>query len=390
MPDRDLLDLRCDRTHAPGRGRFCASASRSVTLARVELTTEAPPGLDLDAVARWLDPLVGGLQGPLRAAVIAGGRSNLTYVIADDAREWVLRRPPLAHVLPTAHDMAREYRVIRALGPTDIPVPQTIGLCTDAEVLGVNFYVMERVHGHTIRDRLPDEYPDTPQTRETLSRVLMETLGRLHSVEPAAVGLETFGKPAGYLSRQLNRWWMQWEASKTRELPEMEELRRRLEAGLPEQGPPGIVHGDYRLDNVMFAPSDPTRISAILDWEMCTQGDPLADLGLLMVYWSDRSDPPELIAGMALSPVTQQEGFMSREQLVAEYARTSSRDLSKLAWYTCLGYYKLSIVAEGIHARYLMGQTVGEGFEVMGPRVPLLVNMALQIGARSGLPGLSG
>jgi aminoglycoside phosphotransferase (APT) family kinase protein len=286
--------------------------------------------------------------------------------------------------------MAREYRVISALGPTDIPVPQTIGLCTDTDVLGVHFYVMERVHGHTIRDRLPAEYPDTTATRETLSRVLMQTLGQLHSVEPAAVGLDTFGKPAGYLSRQLARWWMQWEASKTRELPEMEELRSRLDAGLPEQGAPGIVHGDYRLDNVMFAPSDPARISAILDWEMCTLGDPLADLGLLMVYWSNRADPPELIAGMALSPITQQDGFMSRDELVAEYARTSSRDLSELDWYTCLGYYKLSIVAEGIHARFLMGQTVGEGFEVMGPRVPLLVNMALEIGAKSGLPGLSG
>jgi aminoglycoside phosphotransferase (APT) family kinase protein len=302
----------------------------------------------------------------------------------------VLRRPPLAHVLPTAHDMAREYRVISALGPTDIPVPQTVGLCTDPDVLGVNFYVMERVHGHVIRDHIPDDYPNTPATGAELSRVLIETMARLHCVDPADVGLDTFGKPAGYLERQLRRWWTQWEASKTRELPEMEELRRRLEAGLPEQGPPGIVHGDYRLDNVMFAPADPSRILAILDWEMCTLGDPLADLGLLMVYWSDPSDPAELIAGMALSPVTQQDGFLSRDELVAEYAQHSERDLSKLAWYTCLGYYKLSIVAEGIHARFLMGQTVGEGFEVMGPRVPLLVNMALELGERSGLPGLSG
>ncbi|HEV7677575.1 MAG TPA: phosphotransferase family protein [Candidatus Dormibacteraeota bacterium] len=356
----------------------------------MELTTQAPPGLDLDTVSRWLDPLVGGLDGPLRAALIAGGRSNLTYVIADAQREWVLRRPPLAHVLPTAHDMAREYRVISALGPTDIPVPQTIGLCTDPDVLGVSFYVMERVHGHVIRDELPSEYADSLETRATLSRVLMQTLGRLHDVDPASVGLDTFGKPAGYLSRQLARWWMQWEASATRELPEMEELRRRLEAGLPEQGAPGIVHGDYRLDNVMFAPTDPSDILAILDWEMCTLGDPLADLGLLMVYWSDPSDPPALVDGMALTPVTRQPGFLSRDELVAEYAGTSSRDLSNLAWYTCLGYYKLSIVAEGIHARFLMGQTVGEGFEVMGPRVPLLVNMALQLGERSGLRGLSG
>ena len=356
----------------------------------MELSTVAPPGLDLDAVTRWLDPLVGGLQGSLRAAVIPGGRSNLTYVIADDVRDWVLRRPPLAHVLPTAHDMEREFRAISALGPTAIPVPHTIGLCTDPDVLGVKFYVMERVRGHIIRERLPEDYPDTAATRAELSRALIETLGRLHAVVPAEVGLEGFGKPAGYLERQVERWWKQWEFSKTRELPTMEELRRRLTAGLPEQGPPGIVHGDYRLDNVMFAPGDPSRICAILDWEMCTQGDPLADLGLLMVYWSDRGDPPDLIAGMQLSPITQQDGFMSRAELVRAYAATNDRDVSRLDWYTCLGYYKLAIVAEGIHARFLMGQTVGEGFDLMGPRVPLLVNMALELGERSGLPGLGG
>ena len=356
----------------------------------MELSTVAPPGLDLDNVARWLDPLVGGVHGALRAAVIAGGRSNLTYVIADDDREWVLRRPPLAHVLPTAHDMKREHTVMSALGPTDIPVPHTVGLCTDPEVLGVNFYVMERVHGHVIRDRLPAEYPDDAETRGTLSRVLIETLARLHSVEPESVGLEGFGKPAGYLARQVNRWWMQWEASQTRELPTMSELKRRLEAGLPEQGPPGIVHGDYRLDNVMFAPADPARICAILDWEMCTLGDPLADLGLLMVYWSDPGDSVELVSGLALSPITQQPGFMTRRELIDAYSQVSTRDLTNLAWYNCLGFYKLAIVAEGIHARFLMGQTVGEGFDLMGSRVPKLVEMALQLATDSGLPGLSG
>ena len=369
---------------------LCAPDPPSVTLTgAVELSTVAPPGLDLDAVTRWLDPLVGGVQGALRAAVIAGGRSNLTYVIADDAREWVLRRPPLAHVLPTAHDMEREFRVISALGPTEIPVPHTIGLCTDTEVLGVKFYVMERVLGHVIRENLPDDYPDTPQTRAELSRVLIETLGRLHAIDPADVGLENFGKPAGYLERQVKRWWQQWEFSKTRELPEMEELRRRLEAGLPEQGPPGIVHGDYRLDNVIFAAGDPSRIRAILDWEMCTQGDPLADLGLLMVYWSDPTDSTELVKAMTLVPITQQAGFLTRAELVRAYDATNDRDLSKLDWYTCLGYYKLAIVAEGIHARFMMGQTVGEGFELMGPRVPLMVEVALDLAQRSGLPGLS-
>jgi aminoglycoside phosphotransferase (APT) family kinase protein len=349
-----------------------------------------PPGVDLDRVAAWLGPLVGGLDGALIAEVIAGGRSNLTYVIRDRRREWVLRRPPLAHVLPTAHDMAREYRVISALGPTEIPVPGVIGLCEDPDVLGVTFYVMERVHGHIVRDAIPTAYPDTAGTREAMSQVLITTLAALHAVAPESVGLEGFGKPAGYLERQLRRWWSQWELSKTRELQSMEELRQRLEAGLPEQGAPGIVHGDYRLDNVLLGIDDPGRIAAILDWEMCTIGDPLADLGLLLVYWADDEDAADLRDAMSLSPITVQDGFYDRARLVFEYSRHSDRNLEALEWYVALGFFKLAIVAEGIHARFLMGMTVGEGFELMGPRVPVLVDRALERGAASGLRGLRG
>ena len=348
-----------------------------------------PQGIDPEAVARVLDPVVGGLGGPLQASLIAGGRSNLTYVIGDGVREWVLRRPPLAHVLPTAHDMAREYRVMSALGPTAIPVPEMILFCSDHDVLGVDFYVMERVHGHIVRDRIPADYPDTAPTRRAMSEALIDTLAQLHEVEPAGVGLEGFGRPAGYLERQVRRWWQQWEASKTRELPAIEELRRRLEAGLPEQSPAGIVHGDYRLDNTLLAPGDPARIAAILDWEMCTLGDPLADLGLLMVYWSDRDDPRD-VSSAGLSPLTAQEGFLSRGELVEAYAARSSRDLGMLPWYVALGYYKLAIVAEGIHARFLMGMTLGEGFEQYGPKVPVMVDWALRLADESGLPGLRG
>jgi aminoglycoside phosphotransferase (APT) family kinase protein len=347
-----------------------------------------PPGVDCARVGAWLAPLVGGIQGRLRAELIPGGRSNLTYVISDDSRSWVLRRPPLAHVLPTAHDMAREHRVMRALAPTPIPVPQMVGLCEDPDVLGVTFYVMEKVEGHILRDAIPAEYPDTADTRRRISDVLVDTLAALHAVVPADVGLEGFGKPDGFLERQVRRWWMQWEASKTRELPAIEELRRRLEAGLPEPSPHGIVHGDYRLDNVLLAPDDPGRISAILDWEMCTLGDPLADLGLLLVYWADRDDPPEATAAYALVPMTVEDGFLTRDELVGEYGRRSDRDLHALDWYVCLGFYKLAIVAEGIHARFLMGMTVGEGFDLMGPRVPHLVDAALRRAGASDLPGL--
>ncbi|HEV3123312.1 MAG TPA: phosphotransferase family protein [Candidatus Dormibacteraeota bacterium] len=349
-----------------------------------------PQGIDPLAVARVLGPHVGGLAGPLQASLIAGGRSNLTYVISDGERDWVLRRPPLAHVLPTAHDMAREYRVITALGPTSIPVPETFLLCADSDVLGAPFYVMERVQGHIVRDRLPDAYPDDDRTRWAMSSVLISTLADLHAIDPEAVGLGDFGRPAGFLERQVRRWWQQWELSKTRDLPEIEELKRRLVAGMPESQGAGIVHGDYRLDNTMLSADDPARIAAILDWEMCTLGDPLADVGLLLVYWADRTDPPELVGGLALAALTAQPGFMTRAELVGAYGERTGRDLSSLEWYVALGYYKLAIIAEGIHARFLMGMTLGEGFEQMGPRVPAMVNWALERASASGVAGLRG
>jgi aminoglycoside phosphotransferase (APT) family kinase protein len=338
---------------------------------------QVPPGLDPEAVARLLGPAVGGLAGPLRAELIAGGRSNLTYVVGDGERRWVLRRPPLAHVLPTAHDMVREHRVISALCGTGIPVPRTVLLGDDPAVLGVPFYVMELVEGHVVRDRLPEAWPDTPGTRRRMSTALITTLARLHAVDPQGVGLGDVGRPAGFLERQVRRWWRQWELSRTRDLPEMEELRRRLEAGLPVSGAPAIVHGDYRLDNLILAPDDPGRVAAVLDWEMCTLGDPLADLGLLLVYWVDPEDPIEDRALLALSAITGEPGFHSPSELIETYAQASGRDLGALDWYVALGGYKLAVVAEGIHARFLMGATMGEGFEVMGTRVPLLVRRAL-------------
>jgi aminoglycoside phosphotransferase (APT) family kinase protein len=352
--------------------------------------TEVPRGVDLEAVAGVLGAAVGGLAGPLRAELIAGGRSNLTYVIGDGEREWVLRRPPLAHVLPTAHDMAREHRVITALAGTGIPVPGTVLLCDDPAVLGVTFYVMERVAGHVVRDELPDAWPRTPETCRAMSTALIATLAGLHAVDPEAVGLADFGRPAGFLERQVRRWWKQWELSRTRELPEMDELRARLEAGLPDSGPPAIVHGDYRLDNVILAPDEPGRVAAILDWEMCTLGDPLADLGLLLVYWADPDETPEERELLCLSALTAEPGFHLPDEVVEAYGGASGRDLGALEWYVALGHYKLAIIAEGIYARFLMGATVGEGFEIMGARVPRLVRRALDRAGASGLAGLAG
>jgi aminoglycoside phosphotransferase (APT) family kinase protein len=336
----------------------------------------SPPGLDLGALERYLGPRVGGLGGALHAEVIPGGRSNLTYIVDDGARRFVVRRPPLAHVLPTAHDMAREYRVLAALRDTGIPVPHLIALCEDDSVIGAPFYVMEWVDGHVVRDGLPRDFPDSTETRRAMSSALVATLLQLHRVDPGDVGLTGFGHPDGFLSRQVRRWWQQWEASKTRELPSIEALHRRLEETVPVQSPPGIVHGDYRLDNVMYAPADPARIVAVIDWEMCTIGDPLCDVGLLCVYWAD--DESEAAArtlhGRA---ITVENGFYKRADILRDYAAGTQRDMSALDWYVALGAYKLAIIAEGITARFLMGMTVGEGFAMMGEMVPAIVEGGL-------------
>jgi aminoglycoside phosphotransferase (APT) family kinase protein len=341
----------------------------------------SPPGLDLEALEGYLGPHVGGLGGALRGEVIPGGRSNLTYVVDDGQRRFVVRRPPLAHVLPTAHDMVREYRVLAALQGTGIPVPQVIALCEDDSVIGAPFYVMEWIDGHVVRDSLPVEFSDTVGTRRAMSSALVETLLQLHAIDPAAAGLAGFGHPDGFLGRQVRRWWQQWEASKTRELPSIEELHRRLGETVPVQSAAGIVHGDYRLDNVMYAPADPARIVAVIDWEMCTIGDPLCDVGLLCVYWAD--DESEAAArtlhGRA---VTVEHGFYKRADILRDYAAGTQRDMSALDWYVALGAYKLAIIAEGITARFLMGMTVGEGFAMMGETVPAIVESGLDALAR--------
>ena len=336
-----------------------------------------PPGLDLVALARYMADHVGVLAGPLQGEVIAGGRSNLTYVVSDGEQRFVVRRPPLALVLPTAHDMRRESTVMRALAETSIPVPRVLAFCDDDSVLGAPFCVMSYVHGHVVRSTLPREFADTPETRRAMSRAIVETLVSLHAIDPDAVGLGSFGHPEGFLTRQVRRWWQQWEASRTRDLPAMDELHRRLEETLPAQSASGIVHGDYRLDNVMFAHADPSSIVAVVDWEMSTIGDPLCDLGLLLVYWADSDDEPAAttLHGRA---ITVEDGFYRRDEIQSAYAAASARDLSALDWYVALGAYKLAIIAEGIAARYRMGMTVGEGFESVGAMVPVIADGALE------------
>ena len=329
------------------------------------------PGLDLAPLTSWLDAACPGLRhGALSAEVIAGGKSNLTYRLTDGGRLWALRRPPLGHVLPTAHDMAREYRVISALAGTAVPVARAIALCTDPAVIGAPFYVMSYVDG-VVLDRPDAVHALDHDAARRVGEALVDTLVELHGVAPDEVGLADFGRPAGFLERQVRRWHKQWRASETRPVPELQQVVDGLLADVPESPPPAIVHGDYRLTNLIYT-NDVTQIAAVVDWEMATIGDPLADLGLLVVYHglAEQSD-------LTMPRMRPADGFLSPDEMVARYTAGAQRDLDRLPWYVALGFFKLAVIAEGIAARHLQGKTVGAGFENFGAIVPTLLSRAL-------------
>lgn len=331
-----------------------------------------PPGLDPTCLRAYLDQARPGMvTAPLHASLIQGGRSNLTYRVTDGVSSWVVRRPPLGHVLATAHDMTREHRVIHALGPTGVPVPRALMLCEDSEVLGAPFFVMDLVPGTPYRtaEELLQLGPE--RTRSLMLR-LPDTLALLHAVDPAEVGLADFGRPEGFLERQLRRWGKQFEGSRSREVPGIEELRRALGERLPPSSDATIVHGDFRLDNVLVTEED--QVSAVLDWEMSTLGDPLTDLGLLVMY---SSLPP--LPNSPIGTTSQAPGHPSADDLVERYATESGRDVSEIDWYTAFAYFKLAVIAEGIHYRYTLGQTVGAGFDGIGAVVPVLTDRGLEL-----------
>jgi aminoglycoside phosphotransferase (APT) family kinase protein len=344
----------------------------------------ALPGLDLAAVLRWLnantdDPIA----ETATARWIAGGRSNLTYLVSDGQRSVVVRRPPLGHVLATAHDMSREYRIITALAGTAVPVPATIGLCTDATVTGAPFYAMSFVEGLVVRADILEVEGLTETDRHQLAASMMTVLADLHEVDVAAAGLADFGRSAGFLGRQLSRWSKQLDASRSRELIDIDRLRDELIARVPaepEAGPGlgGIVHGDYRLDNLIVAPrtaADALSVRAVLDWEMATLGDPLADLGLLLAYWDVLSP----MNNKLVQNVGAAQGFPDGATLAGWYQDRRDVDLSELPWYEAFGLFKLAVILEGIHYRHQLGQTVGDDFGEIGAGVPALVTAGLEI-----------
>ena len=324
----------------------------------------ATEGIDAERVERWFGDNIAGVEAPLTFELIAGGRSNLTYRVTDGGgRRYALRRPPLSHVLPTAHDMAREYRVITALGPTVVPVPVTFGLCQDEAVNGRPFYVMEFVDGHIVRDAPTAERELDLDARRRAGESMADTLAALHAVDVDAVGLGDFGKREGYIERQLRRWDEQFrnstvEGAETATI--INAVHDKLAADIPPQVGTAIVHGDYRLDNSVLG--DDGSVRAVLDWEICTLGDPLADLGLLMVYWTEAGDEAAILG---VTPTTV-PGFPGRAEVRARYQSASGRDISRLDFYVAFGYWKLACILQGVYARYVGGATAGDRSSVEG------------------------
>lgn len=339
-----------------------------------------PPLVDEAALQRYLDDKLPG-SGAVEVERHQAGHSNETFFVRRDSTEWVLRRPPRGAFLPSAHDVLREYRVLTALNDTPVRTPRTLLACEDESVIGAPFYLMERVHGLVVRDRLPDVFVE--DERAPIGDELVDALVELHAVDPVACGLGDLAKPTGYLERQLGRWSGQLELTlpHTRPVPDLERAGEWLKASVPESPPVTLVHGDYKLDNVMLAPETPARLVAILDWEMSTLGDPLADVGWMVSFWREPgNDADDLFA--ETTRVTELPGFRSRADLIGRYEGATGRDLSGLDWYLVLAIWKLAILLEGSYARHLAGMTDDPFFAQLERGVPALAERAVEIAHR--------
>ncbi len=339
-------------------------------------TLQGQKGLNEPRVSDWLRANVEGTEPPFSFRPFAGGRSNLTFEVRDAAgRRLVLRRPPLGEILPSAHDMTREFRIMRALAPTAVPVPETFGVCTDTGVTDAPFYVMEFAEGAILHDEGEVEENFEPSLRPAIADSLVDALCDLHLVDPETVGLGDLSRHDGYINRQLKRWNHQYEASRSRDIPEVTEAHRLLAERVPPQQRLAIVHGDYRIDNTVLGAN--AAVEAVLDWELCTLGDPLADLGMLLLYWVERGEDPSFLPTGA---PTSAPGFPKRAHLVARYGERSGADLSPIDFYIAFGSWKLACIAEGVFARYGAGVMVDEGvsLERLETQTRFLARMALE------------
>jgi aminoglycoside phosphotransferase (APT) family kinase protein len=345
---------------------------------------DAPTGVAAAKVSAWFVENIPGVVLPLAFERIAGGRSNLTFAVTDGGgRKYVLRRPPTGHLLPTAHDMSREHRIIAALGPAGVPAPPALGLCTDDSVNGAPFYVMGFVDGIVARTEKEAEAYLDMASRHRAGLALVDTLAQIHAVDPDAVGLGDLGRRDGYISRQLRRWYENYRAANEARggtpLSDLEDAHAVLSGAIPDQGPPAVVHGDYRLDNCIISPNGEVR--AVLDWELCTLGDPMADVGQLLVYWSEPGEKAPLGHSATTVP-----GFPVRRELSERYGQRTGRDLTHLDFYVAFAYWKLACILEGVYARYVAGSMGDDGsdFSVYPRSIEWLGARARETAAKMG------
>jgi len=336
------------------------------------------PGEEIDpaALAAYLKTHQGLASEPV-VRQFRHGHSNLTYLVTVEGYDYVLRRPPFGNQVKTAHDMAREFRILKALAPAFPPAPRPLLLCEDPAVIGAPFYLMERRHGTVLRRTLPPGFNLTPDTADRLCRAMVDTLAALHQVDYRAIGLEGFGKPEGYVARQVKGWTERYRAAETESVPAMETVAAWLAAEMPPERGAAIIHNDFKFDNVMLAADDPGSVVAVLDWEMATIGDPLMDLGMALAYWIEPSDP-ESVKAVAMGP-TAMPGMWSRERFVAAYAERTGRDPGDLAFYRAFGCFKLAVIGQQIYARYARGLTTDERFATMNRWVAILAAEAARI-----------
>ncbi|HET8910052.1 MAG TPA: phosphotransferase family protein [Ktedonobacteraceae bacterium] len=338
--------------------------------------TTLPPLIHEENLRTYLAQQLPGLDAPLKLERVKGGHSNETFYITRGEQQLVLRRPPRGPLLPTAHDVLREYRILKALNTTNVPTPRALLACEDTEVIGAPFYIMERVQGVVIRSQLP-EFASDEAGRRALSMRLVDALVDLHAANWRAIGLENLGKPDGYISRQLRRWSDQLERSRRGPLPDLDAVTAWLAQHQPESPPATIVHGDYRIDNVMFAAKEP-RVVAIFDWEMATIGDPLADVGYLLSFWREPGEPEPEFASDAWR-VIEKPGFMTRAEITDYYAQRSGRKVQDVAFYEALAIWKLAILLEGSYSRHRSGTTDDPFFAELEKGVPALAHRALLV-----------
>ena len=329
---------------------------------------------DESRLADYLRGKLPGSDAPLMVRQFGGGAANLTYLLRYGDQEYVLRRPPLGEVARSAHDMKREYKVLSRLYQAFPYAPHAYLHCEDKEILGADFFVMERREGIVVRRRIPDTFASMAHAPRLMSLALIDALAELHAVDYEAVGLGDLGHPVGFIERQIEGWYKRWQAAKTNAVPEMDAVYEWLKEHLPLSSDVSLVHNDYKLDNVMFAADDPARIVAIFDWDMCTLGDPLSDLGSLIAYWTEPGDSP-YFQGASMMP-TGDLGFLTRSELVARYAAKSGRSVSNINFYHALGLFRIVVIVAQIYIRYVRGQTQDQRFAQFGMMIPIMAQAA--------------